>query len=270
MSDHPSSDLSQAQALKQYSGDPDFMASLARGLLVIGAFSKQHRRQTIADLARHTDLPRATVRRCLYTLKALGYVDQHDSLFQLKPKVLTLGYAYLSSTHMAVTAQPYLERVSTAVNESCSLAVLENNEILYVCRSPTKRVMSVVLSVGSRLPAYCSSMGRVLLAALTEAERAEYYAQVKCLPLTAHTIYQAAELEPILTQVRAQGYAIIDQELELGLRSIAVPVRNVLGEVVAAMNVSTQASLISLEEMKTRLLPVLLSSAEDLSTQLGI
>lgn len=261
--------LTPAQSLKPFVGDPDFMTSLARGLLVIAAFSKQRQRQTIADLAKLTDLPRATVRRCLYTLKALGYVEHQDNRYELKPKVLTLGYAYLASTQLAVTAQPYLERVSSQVNESCSLAILEHHEILYVGRASVKRVMSVVLTVGSRLPAYCSSMGRVLLAAQTAEARHHYYQQVKRPALTEHTVHTKAELEPLLQQIAAQGYAITNQELELGLCSIAVPVHNVFGEVVAAMNISTQAALISEEEMKQTLLPALLSAAADLSGQLG-
>ncbi|MBP6562294.1 MAG: helix-turn-helix domain-containing protein, partial [Neisseriaceae bacterium] len=262
--------LSPVHTLGKYKGDPDFMASLARGLLVIGAFSKQRRRQTIADLARHTTLPRATVRRCLYTLKALGYVDNQDNLYFLRPKVLTLGYAYLSSTDLALTAQPFLERVSNEVNESSSLAVLENDTILYVGRSPTKRVMSVVLTVGSRLPAYCSSMGRVVLAAKTEAQRQAYYQRVKLLPLTEHTVYKPEALEPIMQHTLTQGYAIVNQELELGLCSLAVPIHNVVGEVVAAMNISTQSSRFSPEEMVDALLPSLLSAADDLSQQLGM
>ncbi|XDZ50877.1 IclR family transcriptional regulator C-terminal domain-containing protein [Neisseriaceae bacterium CLB008] len=258
-----------AQSLKPFVGDPDFMTSLARGLLVIAAFAKQEQRQTIADLARLTDLPRATVRRCLYTLKELGYVEYADNLYQLKPKVLTLGYAYLSSTQLAVTAQPYLEQVSQAVNESCSLAILENNEILYVGRSPVKRVMSVVLNVGSRLPAYCSSMGRVLLAAQSPEARQLYYQQVKRTPLTDRTVYTKADLEPLLEKIAQQGYAITNQELEIGLCSIAVPVRNVFGDVVAAMNISLQAALISEDDMKQTLLPVLLRAAAELANQLG-
>ncbi|MBP6862140.1 MAG: helix-turn-helix domain-containing protein [Neisseriaceae bacterium] len=265
----PIEPLSPAQSLKPFVGDPDFMASLARGLLVIAAFAKQEQRQTIADLARLTDLPRATVRRCLYTLKALGYVEHTDNLYQLKPKILTLGYAYLSSTQLAVTAQPYLERVSQQVNESCSLAILENNEILYVGRSPVKRVMSVVLNVGSRLPAYCSSMGRVLLAAQSPETRQQYYQAVKRTALTERTVHTKTELEPLLLQITEQGYAITNQELELGLCSIAVPVHNVFGEVVAAMNISLQAALVSEDQMKHTLLPVLQQAAAELSNQLG-
>ncbi|XDZ50878.1 IclR family transcriptional regulator C-terminal domain-containing protein [Neisseriaceae bacterium CLB008] len=262
--------LSPLHTLGKYKGDPDFMASLARGLLVISAFSKQRRRQTIADLARHTTLPRATVRRCLYTLKALGYVDNHDNLYHLKPKVLTLGYAYLSSTDLAVTAQPFLEQVSNDVNESCSLAVFENDTILYVGRSPTKRVMSVVLTVGSRLPAYCSSMGRVILADQTPTQRQAYYERIKLLPLTERTVYKPETLEPIMLQVAIDGYALVNQELELGLCSLAVPVRNAVGDVVAAINISTHVSRFSEAAMLAEILPVLRSAAEELSSQLGL
>lgn len=262
--------LTAAQAISELTGDPNFMTSLARGLAVISAFSKQRRRQTIADLSRHTGLPRATVRRCLYTLRELGYVESNDYLFQLRPKILTLGYAYLSSTQLAVTAQPFLERVSNEVDESCSLAVFENDEILYVGRSATKRVMSVALTVGSRLPAYCTSMGRVLLAAQTPEQQAAYFARVKRLPLTEYTVYKRTALNAIFKQINEQGYAIIDQELELGLCSIAVPVRNIVGTVVAAMNIGIQSSKANLERMETILLPALQLAAKDLSLSLGV
>jgi IclR family pca regulon transcriptional regulator len=146
--------------------DPSFMTSLARGLAVVRAFSDSRKPQTIAHISQKTGIPRAAVRRCLHTLQQLGYVDAELNNFSLRPKVLTLGYSYLSSTPLTVSAQPYLNNISRALNESSSLAVLDDDEVLYVARSATSRVMSVALNTGSRLPAYCTSLGRVMLAHL--------------------------------------------------------------------------------------------------------
>lgn len=258
-----------AQAIAHLTGDPNFMTSLARGLAVVSAFSKQRKLQTIADLARHTGLSRAAVRRCLYTLQALGYVQRHNHLFQLCPKVLTLGYAYLTSTQLAVTAQPFLERVSDRVNESCSMSVLEKNEILYVGRSNTRRIMSIALVVGSRLPAYCTSMGRVLLAAQSIEAQADYFAKVHRLPFTEYTVYKLSDLKTLLQGIHSQGYAIVNQELEIGLCSVAVPICNVLGDTVAAMNVSFQSSQSNMDKIEGVFLPNLQAAAQELSVLLA-
>ena len=151
---------------ESHAGDPNFMASLARGLQVIRAFSEFRRNLTISQVSQATGIPRAAARRCLYTLKALGYVDEVDRRFTLRPQVLTLGHAYLSSTPLAVVAQPYLDDVSRRVQESCSAAILDGDDIVYICRSAEKRILSISLLVGTRLPAYCTALGQVLLAHL--------------------------------------------------------------------------------------------------------
>jgi IclR family pca regulon transcriptional regulator len=245
--------------------DPSFMTSLARGLAVVRAFSDQRRTLTIAQISQKTGIPRAAVRRCLHTLRQLGYAGAEMNNFSLKPKILTLGYSYLSSTPLTVSAQPYLNNISRTLNESCSLAVLDENEILYVARAATSRVMSVALNTGSRLPAYCTSLGRVMLANLPDHELKRYLETVKLRAYTDRTVVSARRLKEILLEVRAAGFAIIDEELEVGLRSIAVPVRGASGNVVAALNVGAQSIRVSKRQMEEEILPVLLKGSEELS-----
>jgi len=248
--------------------DPSFMTSLARGLAVVRAFSDSRKPQTIAQISQKTGIPRAAVRRCLYTLQQLGFVDAELNNFSLRPKVLTLGYSYLSSTPLTVSSQPYLDNISRELGESSSLAVLDEGEILYVARSAASRVMSIGLNTGSRLPAYCTSLGRVMLAQLDPDELDAYFARVTLRALTEHTVVSQKRLREILDGVRRDGYALIDEELELGLRSIAVPVRGASGRVVAAINVGAQAARASVERMRQDFLPVLLRGARDLSVLL--
>jgi IclR family pca regulon transcriptional regulator len=245
--------------------DPDFMTSFARGLAVIRAFADSRTPQTIAQLSQKTGIPRAAVRRCLHTLRQLGYVDAELNNFSLRPKILTLGYSYLSSTPLTLAAQPCLDGISKALGESSSLAVLEEGQVLYVARAATSRVLSVSLSAGSRLPAYCTSLGRVLLAQLPEPEIEAYLARTELQPRTAHTITDAVRLREVLTQVKRDGYAINNEELELGLRSIAVPVRGASGRVLAALNVGAQAGRVPAERMVQEFLPVLRQGAQELS-----
>lgn len=253
-----------------HAGDPDFMASLGRGLAVLLAFSQLQRALTIAQISHRTGLSRAAVRRCLYTLSVLGYVRSDDGRHhQLGSKVLAFGHAYLSSSSLAMQAPAVLDRLSEQVAESCSAATLEGQEITYVARSKsTSRIMSVDLGVGSRLPAYCTSMGRVLMAAMSPQELDEHMAGQRYARRTPHTVTALRQLRLVLAGVREAGYAINDQELELGLRSIAVPVRNRRGVVVAALNVGTQAARRSVQEMETRLLPPLRKAAADLEALL--
>jgi IclR family pca regulon transcriptional regulator len=248
--------------------DPSFMTSLARGLAVIRAFSDQRRTLTIAQISHKTGIPRAAVRRCLYTLKQLGYADADANNFSLKPKVLTLGYSYLSSTPLTVSALPYLNQISRTLNESCSLAVLDEDQVLYVARSATSRIMSVALNTGSRLPAYCTSLGRAMLAWMPEDALDAYLARVELKAMTDRTVVSAARLKEILGDVRRQGYAVIDEELEVGLRSIAVPVRGASGNVIAALNVGAQAARVTSRQMKEEFLPVLLRGAQELAVLL--
>jgi IclR family transcriptional regulator, pca regulon regulatory protein len=248
--------------------DPDFMTSLARGLAVIRAFSDQRRSLTIAQISHKTGIPRAAVRRCLHTLRQLGYADAEANNFSLKPKVLTLGYSYLSSTPLTVSALPFLNQISRTLNESCSLAVLDDNEVLYVARSATSRIMSVALNTGSRLPAYCTSLGRAILAHLPPDMLDEYFEKVELKAFTERTIVSAKRIREILQEVRDKGYALVEEELEIGLRSIAVPVRGASGEVVAALNVGAQATRVSSRQMKEEFCPVLQRGAHDLAVLL--
>ncbi len=259
-----------AREIAQMSGDPNFMTSLARGLAVIQAFTQQKRSLTIAQLSHRTGIPRAAVRRCLYTLAKLGLVGSEDGrAYSLRPKILSLGHAYLSSSTLATAAQPLLDRVSEVLDESSSIAILEGDEILYVARSSImRRIMSVDLSIGTRLPAYCTSMGRVLLAHVQPAELDAYLERVKLVAHTPRTVIAPDRLRRALAAVAGDGYAIVDQELEIGLRSIAVPVRDLGGRVVAAINISTQASRVPLPELTRRFLPELVAASAELSSTL--
>lgn len=261
--------ISPAQRIEELSGDPNFMTSLARGLAVVNAFQERKRHLTIAQISHRTGIPRAAVRRCLHTLMKLGYATTDGRTYSLLPKVLTLGHAYLSSTPLAVSAQPFLDRISEQLHEACNLATLEGEEVLYIARSAIpQRLISVDLSVGSRLPAYCTSMGRILLAALDDASLRDYLTHAELQPKTSRTLHTPEALWESLQQVRAQGWCIVDQELEQGLRSVAVPVRDAAGHVLAAMNVSTHASRVSRQELETRYLPALLAASRELTLQL--
>jgi IclR family pca regulon transcriptional regulator len=245
--------------------DPNFMTSFARGLAVIRAFSDQRRSLTIAQISHKTGIPRAAVRRCLYTLTQLGYADADGNQFSLKPKVLTLGYSYLSSTPLTVSALPCLNNISRTLNESCSLAVLDEDEVLYVSRSATSRIMSVSLNTGSRLPAYCTSLGRAILAHLPAEALAAYFQKVELKAFTEKTVVSETRLRQVLEGVRENGYALVDEELEVGLRSIAVPVRGASGEVVASLNVGAHATRITGRQMREDFLPVLRRGAQELA-----
>ncbi len=248
--------------------DPSFMTSLARGLAVVKAFSDQRRSMTIAQISHKTGIPRAAVRRCLYTLKQLGYADAEANNFYLKPKILSLGYSYLSSTPLAIAAQPCLNQLSRTLNESCSLAVLDEDEVLYISRSQTSRVLSVALNAGSRLPAYCTSLGRALLAGLREPELDAYFARVKLMAYTDRTIVSETKLREVINEVRQKGYAVVEEELEIGLRSIAVPVRGASGATMAALNIGAQATRVSRAQVEQMFLPALMNAASELSVLL--
>jgi IclR family transcriptional regulator, pca regulon regulatory protein len=248
-----------------FDGNPDFVLSLARGLRVIESFEGHTEGQTAADVARSTKLSRAAVRRSLITLELLGYVESSGRTYRLKTRVLKLGFSYLASSSLPAMAQPTLERITELVHESSSLTVLDGDQIVYIARSTAKRVMSVGLSIGSRLPAYCTSMGRVLLAALAEPDLAAYLDRVEIKALTPKTITDKRLLGEIIRRVRWDGFALADEELELGLRSIAVPVKNLQNRVVAAMNVGVHAARVSSAEMIHRFLPILQEHAALLS-----
>jgi IclR family transcriptional regulator, pca regulon regulatory protein len=248
--------------------DPNYMTSLARGLEVMRGFSRE-KRMSIAQLAQKTGIPRASVRRCLYTLAQLGYVGTDDGRsYALRPKVLGLGHAYLSSTPLVIAAQPFLDRVSEAVNESCSLATLDGEDILYLARSVTSRIISVNLNVGSRLPAHCTSIGYVLLANLPDKDLDSFLERAELKAYTERTITSPGKLREQLEQVRLADYAIADRLMEIAVRSIAVPVRNAAGQVVAGINVIVEAGRVSLRDMRSLYLPHLQSAAAELGAQL--
>jgi IclR family pca regulon transcriptional regulator len=249
--------------------DGDFMTSLARGLAVMQAFSEHKRQLTVSQISMQTGISRAAVRRCLYTLVKLGFAGSHDQKhFFLAPKVLSLGHAYFSSAPLAKIAQPVLQRLSGVLAESCSVATLQDAEILYIARAAVSRIMSIDLHVGSRLPAYCTSMGRVLLANLASEQLDAYLKAVTLTRFTDRTIVSVAKLKAVLELVRRNGYAIVDQELELGLRSLAVPIRNSMGEVLAALNVGCNAQRVSIRELQTTFLPHLRDAAREIQAML--
>lgn len=247
----------------------DFSTSLARGLRVITAFDRDNDAMTLSEVSRRSDMTRAAARRYLLTLCELGYVTCDGRYFRLTPRVLELGFAFLTSMHIWERAQPFMEQLTERVNESCSISVLEGSDIVYVARVPTKRIMSVALGIGTRLPAYCTSMGRVLLADLRPGELDGYFQAASFAALTPHTVTDPTCLRKIIADVRHNGYAVVDQELEIGLRSIAVPIRNQAGRVLAAMNVSGHASRIGVEEMRQRFLSPLLYAADGIRMALA-
>lgn len=258
-----------ADAAVKTKSTPDFVQSLARGLAVIEAFSNERRELTLSDVAVRTGLTRATARRFLHTLRDLGYVGFDGKYFGLKPRVLCLGYAYLSSMNIAEIAEPFMERVVSELHESCSASVLDGTDVVYVVRVPTKRIMTIALTVGSRLPAYATSMGRVLLANLSPAHLDAYFRAATLKRWTPHTVADEREIRRILAQVAKQQYAVLDQELEEGLRSIAVPIRDYKKQVVAAINCSTHTNRTSAEDLVTRFLPVLREAADSISHALS-
>ena len=252
-------------SLEGAGGDPNFMTSLARGLAVIQAFSQTKRQQTISQISGKTGFSRAAVRRCLYTLAKLGFAGSDDNRhFHLRPRVLTLGHSYISSMPLAVAAQPVLEHVSHVLHESCSIATLDGPEIVYIARANVTRIMSIDLGVGSRLPAFCTSMGRVLLADLPPEKLEELIANIQFKRYTERTVVNAEKLRQILRLVQRNGYSVIDQELEHGLRSMAVPIRNPTGKVVASLNVGAHAQRVSLQDLLMRFLPHLRAAAQEL------
>ncbi|MCY1166250.1 IclR family pca regulon transcriptional regulator [Sphingomonas sp. BE270] len=249
-------------------GDPEFMTSLARGLAVLRCFADEQRPMTIAQASRETGLSRPAVKRCLHTLVRLGYAAQDGVSYALRPKVLALGYAYLSSSTLAMRAQPLLDHLRDELHESCSLGVVEEDEVYYVARAEVSRIMSIALRAGSRLPLYCTSMGRVLLAGHSRDHQRAYLRRTDLAPRTPHTQTGRSALLELFDRVAEEGYAIIDQELEIGLRSIAVPVAGP-GGVIAAVNIGTQAARVSVVDLRTRYLPSLRKVAADLRAIMG-
>ena len=252
------------------SASPDFVQSLARGLAVIRAFDAEHPRQTLSDVARSTGLTRATARRFLHTLVELGYVDTAGSVFWLTPRVLDLGYSYLSAMPLTDLAQPHLERLSSRLGESSSVAVLDGTDIVYVGRVQVRRIMTIGITIGTRFPAYATSMGRVLLAALSAEQLDAYLDATDLRALTPHGVADEEALRAELAAVAERGWCVVDQELEPGLRSLAAPVHDRHGAVVAALNLSTHAARYSPDQLHDQLIPELLATARGLSADLAI
>lgn len=220
---------------------PHFVQSVARALSVMRSFTADRRAQTLAEVARETGLDRATARRLLLTLADLGYVTNNGRAFELSPRILELGYAYLSSMSLPEIAQPHVQSLARELNETAALAVLDGDEIVYVALVPSARLVAVKISIGTRFDAYTTSMGRVLLAGLPDAELDERFSRLRLEKRTDHTIHSAQTLRDEIDKVRKQGWSLVDSELEEGLRGAAAPVRDRVGRVIAAANVSVHA-----------------------------
>ena len=251
------------------SDDKEFMATLAKGLAVLGCFGKQHPTMTLSQAASAANLSRATARRILRTLAELGYVEQQGRDFSLSPNILKLGFAYLATQSWIERAQPLLKELSERLHESASAAILEGSEIVYVARVQTQLIMSASITVGSRLPAFHTALGRVLLGYLDEAE---LWRRLKSLRIEAYTPSTITDLQALFDRVRAdreQGFAIVDEELERGLRALAVPVLDRSGQAIGAINLSTHSARTTRNEMRDHFLPALKQVAEQVRASLA-
>jgi IclR family pca regulon transcriptional regulator len=257
-----------AERFAQHAGNPDFMLTLARGLQVIESFENRAQGQSIVEISNATGLSRAAIRRILLTLELLGYVERSRQVFRLRTQVLRLGFSFLSSSSVIESARPVLERITEQLHESSSMSMLDGGEIVYVARSAASRILAAGLSVGSRLPAYCTSMGRVLLAALPDDKLDAYLQNLRPRAYTPKTKTRLPQLKKAILQVRRDGYAIVDEELEAGLRSIAVPVTTRANQVVAAINVGTHTSRVDPATLTGQCLPALLAGARTLQNVL--
>ncbi|GAA4337133.1 IclR family transcriptional regulator [Variovorax defluvii] len=256
--------LKKTQSDTPTPGD-SYVQSFARGLQVIRSFSEKTPRQTLSDVAAATGLTRAGARRILLTLQTLGYVAFDGKLFMLTPRILDLGFAYLSSMPIWNRAEPVMEALVQQVQESCSAAVLDDTDIVYVLRVPTHKIMRISLGVGSRLPAWCTSMGRLLLSELDEPALRGRLAASDIEALTRHTITDIDALVAKVQQARRQRWCVVNQELEEGLISIAAPIVDRSGRMVAALNISGQANRTSAKVMQETMLPSLLAAADEIS-----
>ncbi len=239
----------------------DRVGSLEKGLSVIGILAGNARGLTLTEVAAEAGLTRAGARRLLLSIVASGFAEQEGRLFRLSPKLIALSRQWLAGSSLWSFAEPFMKRVSEALNESCSAAILSGEEVVYVQRVAGARIVGVALHVGTRLPAFCTSMGRVLLADLPENALDAYFADARFAARNARTVTDATRLRRLVEQAAIDGYAIVDEELEIGLRSIAVPVRDRAGRAVAAINVSTQSGRMSVADLKRLALPELKRAA---------
>lgn len=247
----------------------EFVQGLERGFAVIRAFSVDAPSLTIAMVSERTGFTRAVARRYLFTLQTLGYVLQNGDRFSLTPRLLDLGFTYLSTLDITSVVQPFMEQVISTLHESCSVSVLDGHEIVYVARRPAKRIMSINLALGSRLPAHATSMGKVLLAYLPPARLDDFFSSTELVRLTDHSIVDEVKLRAILAEVRDLGWAIANEETEHGVRSVAAPIFDREGEVHAALNVAGHATRVSLAQLRKDYLPIVLEAARGISEALG-
>jgi IclR family pca regulon transcriptional regulator len=243
----------------------DLVAGLGKGLAIIELFNETRRRMAISEAAGLTGLTRAAARRYLLSLVHLGYAEFDGKFFSLTPRVLRLGHAYLAATPLSKLLQPSVDRIAREAGDPCMAAVLDETEVVCVAQAAPPRMVFTSLSVGSRLPAYSTALGRVLLAYAPAAHLERYWQKARLEARTAKSLFTRKALEQELIAVRNNGYAIVDEEVELGLRTIAVPIRNTNGVVVAALNVAVHASRISVEDMAPTLLPLLAPAQEVLA-----
>jgi IclR family transcriptional regulator, pca regulon regulatory protein len=247
---------------KTFVQSPDYVQSLARGLLVLRSFDVDHANQSVAEIAARSGISRAATRRLVLTLRHLGYVREEGRGYALTPRVLELGFGYLGTLDLTDLVQSSLESLAHKINQSCSMAVLDAQSIVYIARVPVRRVMTVALGIGARLPAFAASMGRVLLSGLSDADLSTWLEQCEPVKLTSHTVTDPRKLKRIIEDARAQGFAYVEQELEIGLCSLAVPVHNQAGRVAAALNVSLPYHVGVAREAVKSMLPQLRETAK--------
>jgi IclR family pca regulon transcriptional regulator len=247
---------------------PDFLEALARGLRIMQAFGRDRRQLTLSDIARLVDLPRASVRRTLHTLVHLGFAETDGRLFRLTPRILTLASAYLTSNATSDILQPAVERLTAEVGEACSAAILDGDDVIMIAHASPNRVLDLAAQIGFRLPAASSSLGRVLLAALDDRQLESRLARLKPEKLTSATVVDRAELRQAIRKAREDGYSLVDQEVELGFRSISVPLRRLDGRVIASLNIGAHTRRCTLDTMRNVFLPKLLARASELQNQM--
>jgi IclR family pca regulon transcriptional regulator len=262
--------LQPSDAEKRRDSDygPDFLESLARGLKIMTAFDAERRQMSLSDIARIVGLPRATVRRALHTLNCLGYLETDGRLFRLTPRILTLAAAYLTSNAVSVVLQPMCERLCREVGESCTAGVLDGAEIVMVARAVPSQLLAVGAGIGYRIPAFCSALGRVLLGALDDEALDDYLDRLEPAAVTEHTVTDKRRLRELILRAREQGFALGDQEVELGFRSVAVPVKRFDGTTIVAMNIGARVEQASTETLMGVYLPRLIAAAKDLTGEL--
>jgi len=251
-----------------FAASPDYVQSLDRGLAVIRAFDAEHAAMTLSEVAVRAQLSRAVARRLLLTLAHLGYVRQQGRQFSLTPRVLELGFSYLSALSVAMLAQPVMEQVAHSIDESCSLAVLDAYDIVYVQRVPVRKVMTITLGIGARLPAFCTSMGRMLLAGLEQEAFDRWLRGLRPQAWTRQTLTDKAAVRAAVDRARTQGYAYVEQELQEGLCSLAVPVRDGRGQTIAALNAGMPFRVEARSHALKKVLPALRSGARSIERTL--